>query len=181
MISSLHLYHLYIRQHCSAKKNRACQGCANVCEIILIKQQMVAHIVFSLCWFPPHPSSLLVSLPPLFPYVRALKFGIRPSFFSLYTCHPLSWCQLTFLCRWFLEAYLYFCLFQSFRLKSPITCWALPPYSKLSMYKVTYTASSLEFLLHCLPIHSNLFIEAFYSQGSVQGIGNTIVSKNRFN
>lgn len=180
MISSLHLY-LYIRQHCSVKKNRACQGCANVCEIILIIQQMVAHIVFSLCWLFP-------TCPPLcwFPFLlcshmsglSSLVLG-PPSFLFIHALYAMSSTLLVSanISVQMVFRSISFFPFQSFRLKSPITCWALPLYSKLSMCKVTYTSSSLEFLLHCLSIHSSLFIEAFYAQGSVQDIGNTIVSK----
>lgn len=72
----------------SVKKKRAYQGCTNICEIILTVQQMVAHTVFSLCWFSHCLFSLLVAL--LFLSHNADRSQVQsldPSFYTCSLCH----------------------------------------------------------------------------------------------
>lgn len=136
-VSSLHLYHLYVGQDCAVlRKKRAYQGCADICEYTITVRQRVVNIVVSFCWFFP----LSFFLCPIL-QIDPQSGHQTPLLFSLYLLsmpfHPLSLCQLPLLCGWILEVHLPPFPFPSTGLKSPAPCWALLPYSKLSVSKTT--------------------------------------------
>ena len=142
----------------SVRKKEAYQGCVNIWEYILAVQPMAVHrlLFFPLC---------LCSLFPFFcPIIQTdPKFGHQTLLFSLYLLsmpfHPLSLCQLPLLCSWFLEVHLYSFPFQSSRIKSQTTWWALSQYSKLNTSK---TKLHIIFLKICFFHHPSIHI--FFSQ-----------------